>query len=74
MTGRPKKIDTDDLDEIQVNARYTLVESAKQARNSGFSMDDWMTHPEVELFLRSHFLPEELLTHIGHWVWQPTKR
>lgn len=55
--------------EAQVNARYTLVQSAKMARRGGISGKTWMEHPEIQKAASDFDLHPDILYHIAAFVW-----
>lgn len=60
--------------EEQANGRFRLMLSAKLAREDGFSINEWMQHPDVLECVEDYELDECVLEHIGHFVWYPIQR
>lgn len=71
MTEEAK--DKDNIEEVkledQMDARYTLMQSAKIARRDGYDMLTWKHHPRIQEIRSKYKLRHDILDHIAAWVW-----
>lgn len=55
--------------EEQANLRYRLLQSARRAKMSGISREEWAASDVIKKFIEANSLREDLPEHIGAWVW-----
>lgn len=53
----------------QMDARYTLHQSAKIARRDGYDPLTWKHHPRIQEIRAKYKLRDDILDHIVAWVW-----
>jgi len=55
--------------EAKKDARYRLMQSARSARQDGFSQEVWVKHPAILEMSSKYDLHPDILEHISAWVW-----
>ena len=60
--------------EDQINARYSLMQSANAAARDGYSMMAWKQHPRIQEIRSKNDLHPDILDHIAAFVWTFNRR